>query len=46
VKVAEADSRFRVITEGVNEGDELILFPGNGIADGVRVKAREKASSG
>jgi HlyD family secretion protein len=45
VRVAEADSRYRVIAAGVNEGDELILFPGNGVADGVKVKARAKAAS-
>lgn len=38
VEVAQADSRFRVVTSGVAEGDAVIVFPSNTIADGVRVK--------
>jgi HlyD family secretion protein len=37
----EADGRFREITSGVAEGDQLILFPSSAIADRVRVKPRE-----
>jgi HlyD family secretion protein len=40
VQVAQADGRYRVITSGLNEGDEVIVFPGDAIADGVRVKPR------
>jgi HlyD family secretion protein len=42
VGVGEADGRYRVITSGVAEGDSLILFPASTIADGVRVKPRER----
>jgi HlyD family secretion protein len=41
VGVGEADGRYRVITSGVAEGDQLILFPSSTIADGVRVRPRE-----
>jgi HlyD family secretion protein len=41
VGVGEADGRYRVLTSGVAEGDQLILFPSSTIADGVRVKPRE-----
>jgi hypothetical protein len=45
VRVAEADSRFRVVTSGVTEGDQVIVFPSNSIADGVRVKPRKQNGS-
>lgn len=41
VQVAQADSRYRAITSGVSEGDQVIVFPGAAIADGVKVKPRE-----
>ena len=41
VQVAEADSRLRAVTSGVNEGDEVIVFPSSSIADDVRIKARK-----
>jgi HlyD family secretion protein len=41
VGVGEADGRYRVLTSGVAEGDQLILFPSSAISDGVRVKPRE-----
>jgi HlyD family secretion protein len=40
VGVGEADSRYRVITSGLAEGDDVIRFPGSAVADGVRVQAR------
>jgi HlyD family secretion protein len=40
VEVAQADGRNRVITSGLTEGDEAIVFPSGAIADGVRVKPR------
>lgn len=40
VGAEEADSRHRVITSGLQEGDEVIVFPGSAVSDGVRVKAR------
>ncbi|MDR2215286.1 MAG: efflux RND transporter periplasmic adaptor subunit [Nevskiaceae bacterium] len=40
VSVGEADSTWRVVTQGLNEGDTVIVFPGATIADGMRVKAR------
>jgi HlyD family secretion protein len=41
VGAGEADGRYRVLTSGAAEGDQLILFPSSAIADGVRVKPRE-----
>jgi HlyD family secretion protein len=41
VQVAEADSHFRAVTSGINEGEEVIVFPGATIADDVRIKARK-----
>ena len=40
VEVAQADSRYRVVTSGVAEGDAVIVFPSAEITDGARVKAR------
>jgi len=44
VNAAEADSRFRAITSGVVEGDQVIVFPSSEIVDGIRVKPREKSA--
>ncbi len=41
VQVAEADGRFRAVTAGVNEGDEVIVFPSTSIADDVRIEPRK-----
>ena len=41
VQIAEADTRLRAVTSGVNEGDEVIVFPSSSIADDVRIKARK-----
>ena len=41
VQVAEADPHFRAITAGINEGDEVIVFPGSSIADDVRIEPRK-----
>ncbi|MET0985970.1 MAG: efflux RND transporter periplasmic adaptor subunit [Steroidobacteraceae bacterium] len=41
VQVAEADTRYRVVSSGVTEGDAVIVFPSNAVEDGVRVKARK-----
>jgi HlyD family secretion protein len=41
VQVAEADGRFRAVTAGVSEGDEVIVFPSSSIADDVRIEPRE-----
>jgi HlyD family secretion protein len=41
VQVAEADPHFRAVTSGIAEGDEVIVFPGSSVADGVRIKARK-----
>lgn len=41
VQVAEADSRFRAVTAGINEGDEVIVFPSSSIADDVRIEPRK-----
>lgn len=40
VEVAQADSRYRVVTSGVSEGDAVIVFPSSEITDGARVVAR------
>jgi HlyD family secretion protein len=42
VVAAEADSRYRAITSGLSEGDQVIVFPSATIADGSSVKPREK----
>lgn len=44
VSTGFADGTYRVITEGLAEGDEVVLFPGSTIADGLRVKARATAA--
>ncbi len=41
VQVAETDARFRAVTAGVNEGDEVIVFPSTSIADDVRIEPRK-----
>jgi HlyD family secretion protein len=43
VEVAQADGRYRAVTAGVAEGDQVIVFPSSAIADGARVKARAAA---
>jgi HlyD family secretion protein len=42
VKAAEADTRYRAISAGLAEGDEVLVFPSAAIGDGTRVKPREK----
>jgi HlyD family secretion protein len=42
VTVAQNDDRYRAVTTGVAEGDTVIVFPGNAVKDGVKVKAREQ----
>jgi HlyD family secretion protein len=41
VQAAEADPHFRAVTSGINEGDEVIVFPSSSIADDVRIKPRK-----
>ena len=41
VQVAEADPHFRAVTAGVNEGDEVIVFPSSSVADDTRITARK-----
>jgi HlyD family secretion protein len=43
VQVAEADGRFRAVTAGVEEGDEVIVFPSTSIADDVRIEPRKSS---
>jgi HlyD family secretion protein len=45
VGAAQADGRFRAITSGLAEGDEVIVFPSGEITDGARVTAREQGDS-
>jgi HlyD family secretion protein len=40
VEPAQSDGRFRAITSGVTEGDQVIVFPSSTISDGVRVTPR------
>ena len=40
VEPAQSDGRFRAITSGVTEGDQVIVFPSSAVSDGVRVAAR------
>lgn len=40
VDVAQSDDRYRAITGGLTEGDTVIVFPGDAVKDGVKVKAR------
>ncbi|MET0660785.1 MAG: efflux RND transporter periplasmic adaptor subunit [Steroidobacteraceae bacterium] len=42
VQLAEADTRYRVVSSGIAEGDAAIVFPSNAVEDGVRVKARKR----
>jgi len=42
VEATEADSRFRAIASGVNEGDSVIVFPSGAITDEARVKPRAR----
>jgi HlyD family secretion protein len=41
VQVAEADSHFRAVTSGISEGEAVIVFPSNTVADDVRIKPRK-----
>ena len=41
VEVGIADSRYRVIRAGLNEGDSVVLFPGSGVMDGAKIKPRK-----
>ncbi len=38
VKISESSGNTALIESGINEGDEVVLFPGEKIRDGVRVK--------
>src|SRR5687767_13035155 len=40
VEPAQSDGRFRAVTSGVSEGDNVIVFPSSAISDGVRVAIR------
>lgn len=40
VDARQADSHYRAVASGVAEGDEVIVFPGAAVSDGVRVTAR------
>jgi HlyD family secretion protein len=41
VQVAEADPHFRAVTAGINEGDDVIVFPSSTVADNTRIKPRQ-----
>jgi HlyD family secretion protein len=40
VEVGDADGRYRVVSAGLEEGDEVIEFPSSSVVDGVRVVGR------
>lgn len=40
VEVGAADGTWRVITAGLAEGERVVVFPGDGIHDGAKLKAR------
>lgn len=40
VEPAQSDGRFRAITSGVTESDQVIVFPSSAVSDGVRVTPR------
>jgi HlyD family secretion protein len=40
VEAAQSDGRFRAITFGAAEGDQVIVFPSSAISDGARVTVR------
>jgi HlyD family secretion protein len=42
VQAGSADTNFRAISSGLAAGDQVILFPGDAIHDGLRVKPRGK----
>lgn len=41
VEAVQADSHYRAIAKGLAEGDQVIVFPGAGVSDGVRVTGRK-----
>lgn len=40
IRIGESNGSEAAILEGLSEGDDVILYPGNQIADGARVKQR------
>jgi HlyD family secretion protein len=38
VEVGQGDDRFRVIHKGLEQGDQVVLFPGDALRDGDRVR--------
>lgn len=38
VKISKRNDRLGMVTEGLNDGDQVILFPGDKIHEGTRVK--------
>lgn len=45
VEVARNNGQDAALVSGVTAGDRLVLFPGPGVADGVRVRARDAAGN-
>jgi HlyD family secretion protein len=43
VELGEGGERYRVVREGLTEGDQVVLFPGDALRSGQRVRAREPA---
>ncbi len=41
VVVSDRGEQFSAINEGLNEGDRVIMFPGDALEDGARVRARQ-----
>jgi HlyD family secretion protein len=42
VTAGSADTNFRAISAGLAAGEQVIVFPGDAIHDGLRVKPRGK----
>jgi HlyD family secretion protein len=40
VRLGDGDDRFRVVLDGLSEGDSVVLFPGDELRDGDRVTAK------
>lgn len=43
VMLGEGDEDYRAVRDGLSEGDRVVLFPGNTLADGARVRAQSPA---
>lgn len=42
VEVGEGGERYRAVRNGLEQGDRVVLFPGDALEDGERVRARSR----